>query len=257
MLRLFFLLFLISTQSAFALYNGNPSAPMMPESGLFISKEEWFGVKEGYICDYVYNQPLRVEGHKKNKTYHCLSQFGVITANFNDRVEIFGNLGVLSSEIVQDLHSDTKIAYRTSNHFAWGVGGRAILAYWGDVQLSANASYVESNPNLSSLKVNSTSYSVKEAELNYNQWQVGIGVSYRIDWFIPYIGVDYINFRTRIGNLNAIKFLIPSKHVIFKDTYPCGIFLGFGLSAHHAVSMNVELRVINENAITASADFKF
>ena len=226
MRRLYLSLLLLSTQSAFALYNGNPSAPMMPESGLFISKEEWFGVKVGYICDYVYDQSLRVEGpqidhgHKKNKNYYCLSQFGVITANFNDRVEIFGNLGVLSSEIVQDLHSDTKISYRTLNHFAWGVGGRAILAYWGNLQLAANASYVESNPNLSALKVNSNSYSVKGAGLDYNQWQVGIGASYRINWFIPYIGFNYTNFRMRIENLSAIKSLIPSKHVTFKDTLP-------------------------------------
>jgi Chlamydia major outer membrane protein len=263
MRRLYVLLLLLSQQTVFALYNGNPSSPMMPESGLFISKEEWFGVKVGYMCDYVFEQSLRVEGRqlkqrqKKSSPYHSLAQFGVMTANFNDRVEVFGSLGALSSEITQHLHSGTKIAYRTSNHFAWGVGGRAILAYWGNVQLGCNASYVGSNPNLSSLKVNSHSSSVKRAELDYNQWQVGIGASYRLRWFIPYVGFDYTNFRMRIENLSAIKFLISDQHITFKDTYPCGAFVGFGLSAHHAISMNVELRLINENAVTVSADFKF
>jgi hypothetical protein len=248
---------------ALALYNGNPSFPMMPETGLFISKDQWFGLKVGYEFDWVYDRRLRMEGQrlehcsKKVQTYESFSNFGVITLNFNDRVEIFGTLGAMSNEISQRPFSETKISYHTDAQFTWGVGGRAILAYWGDLQVSVNAAYVKSDPSLSSLKVNGNRYSTRPTEIDFSQWQIGIGASYRINWFIPYIGVDHSDFRMRIEHLDVIKFLIPSKHVTFKDSYPIGVFLGFGLSPHRAFNFNIEARFINENAVSLSADFKF
>ena len=246
-----------------ALYNGNPSLPMMPESGAFISKDYWIGVKAGYAFDYVYDRQLHMTGktpdhsHRKVQKYNSVSNFGVVTLNFNDRVEAFGLLGSMSAELSQHLFENVKVSYDTQTHFAWGAGGRAILAYWGDLQFAINASYVRSDLPLSSLKVNGRSYAKKQAELDFQEWQVGIGASYRCRWFIPYLGVDYSDFRSRIEHLNTIKFLFPKKHVTFKETYPMGLFFGFGLSPARAFNVNVEARLINENAVSVSADFKF
>lgn len=257
----FTLLFL--SIKGFALYNGNPSLPMMPEVGAFIPKEVWFGIKGGYEFDFVYDRKLRMEGQhlkhckKSVHTFESLSNFGVLTFNFNDRVELFTTLGEMSFEIKHTPLSQKKITYHTPAHFTWGVGGRAILAYWGDIQVSVNSAYLQSTPTLSSLKVGNQSYSTRHTEFDFTQWQVGMGVSYRVQWFIPYIGFDFSNFRTRIEHLSSIEFLIPDQHVTFKDSYPCGIFLGFGLSPHRAFNVNFEARFINENAISVSADFKF
>lgn len=263
MRRFALLLLLVLPLRAFALYNGNPSFPMMPETGIFIAKEDWLGVKAGYEFDYVYDRKLHLEGQhlehcsKRVQEYHSLANYGVVTINFNDRVEIFSTLGAMSFKIAHHPFPDTKVSYHTGTHFTWGVGGRAILAYWGDLQVSVNAAYVKSDPRVSSLEVNGKSYSTRQAEIDYSQWQVGIGVSYRVNWFIPYIGVDYSDFRARIEHLNSIKALFPDKHVTFKDSYPSGLYLGFGLSPDRAFNMNVEVRLLNENAVSASADFKF
>lgn len=262
--RLLFLLsLLVLPLHLFSLYNGNPSLPMMPEVGLFIPKEKWIGFKAGYQFDNVYDRKLHMEGQhldgcrKSVQKYESLTNFGVATINFNDRVEVFGNLGSMSCEISHHPFSDTRISYHTPTHFIWGVGGRAILAYWGDLQVALNAAYAQSDLQLSSLKVNGSSYPKGHAEIDFSEWQVGIGVSYRLKWFIPYIGADYSDFRARIEHLDSIELLIPSKHVTFKETYPLGIFLGFGLSPHRAFSFNAEARFINENAVSLSADFKF
>ena len=45
--------------------------------------------------------------------------------------------------------------------------------------------------------------------------------------------------------------------IVFKEVYPFGIFLGFGLSAEKGLNINFEVRFINENAVSASGDFKF
>lgn len=260
---LFLLPFVLWSTGAFGLYNGNPSLPMMPETGAFISREAWFGVKIGYELDYVYDRKLRMQGQhlehssKKVHTFNSLRNFGVLTLNFSDRVEIFSTLGVMSCDLSHTPFSDTKISYKTDSAFAWGVGGRAILAYWGDIQVSVNAAYLQSTPSLSSLRVGSSTYSTHGTEFDYTEWQIGMGVSYRFSWFIPYIGADFSNFRTRIEDLDSIRATLPSRHATFKDVYPCGIFLGFGLSPNRAFSVNFEARFINENAVSVTADFKF
>jgi hypothetical protein len=247
----------------FALYNGNPSFPMMPEQGTFISREDWFGAKAGYQFDDVYDRRLclahrRVEGQsKKVQEYDSLSNQGVLTFNFNDRVEIFGTCGVFSFGLSQHPFEDTTVKYRAGTHLAWGVGGRAILAYWGDLQIGVNAAYLQSNLPLSSVKVNHEPYSTGHAQAQFREWQVGAGISYRSSWFIPYLGVDYSDFRTKIEHLNSLEFLFKNNHMVFKEEYPFGIFLGLGISPYKRFNINFECRFLNENAVSASGDFKF
>ena len=93
--------------------------------------------------------------------------------------------------------------------------------------------------------------------MDFREWQVGAGVSYRIKWFVPYLGVDYSDFRAKIEHLGALHFILPNNHLTLKDSYPMGLFLGFGLSPEKAVNVNVEARLINENAFSVSADFRF
>lgn len=257
------LVFLILPLSLVALYNGNPSLPMMPEDGMFISKEDWLGIKMGYEFDDVYDRQLHMAGKvpdhslEKVQKYHSLSNFGVLTLNLNDRFEVFGLLGSMSCKLSQHLFKNTKVSYDTQTHFAWGAGARAILAYWGDLQLALNAAYVDSCLPLSSIKVNGSSYAKKQAQFDFCQWQVGMGISYRCSWFIPYIGVDYSDFRLKAEHLNGIGFLFPKKQVTFKEEYPMGLFFGFGISPTRAFNLNIEVRLINENALSFSGDFKF
>lgn len=262
-MRIFWFLFLFLPLSAFALYNGNPALPAMPESGLFISEDFWFGVKTGYEVDYVFYRQLHLKGkglhglRKRGKDFTSLSNFGVLTFNFNDRVEIFTTLGTMSAHFSQRPLEDKTVSYHTDSNFAWGVGGRALLAYWGELQATVNAAYVQSDLNLSSLKVNGHSYSTRDAEANFIEWQVGAGISYRVDWFIPYFGVDFSDFRSRFEHLRSISFIFPKKHVTFKESHPIGLFLGFGVSADKGFALNIEGRIINEYAVSASADIKY
>lgn len=262
MLQLIFL-FLVLSLKAFALYNGNPSFPMMPETGMFIPREAWFGVKTGYQFDDVYDRCLQMahrhaeNQRKKVQEYDSLNNQGLLTLNFNDRAEVFGSLGEMSFELTQRLFKNTKISYRANSHLAWGVGGRAILAYWGNLQVGVDAAYLQSNLPLSSIKVNGSSYEKKDPGAEFRQWQIGAGLSYRFSWFVPYLGFDYSDFRMEINDLNSLKFLFHRNHIVFKEVYPFGIFLGFGLSAEKGLNINFEVRFINENAVSASGDFKF
>jgi hypothetical protein len=256
-------LWLFLPVSLWAMDNGNPSFPMMPEEGMFISKEKWFSFKTGYEFDRVFDRKLHMVGqglkHSREKVqkYDSLSNLGVLTLTFNERVELFTKLGAMSCKLSQTPYSDTRVSYHTNTDFVWGVGGRAILAYWGELQLGIDAAYMQSDLSLSRIEVNGKSYPKRKAEMDYREWQIGLGVSYRLHWFIPYFGVDYSDQRSRIEHLNSLKFLFPEGHVTFKESYGTGLFMGFGLAPDRVFNLNVEVRVINENAVSVSADLKF
>ena len=260
-MRFLFQILIFAPLSAFALYNGNVSLPMMPERGVFISKNACFGFKTGYELDWVYDCDLDLDTHhlpkKQTHDYASLTQFGVLTLNFNDRVELFGNMGSLSCHWNHRVDATHKISYVGDPSWAWGVGGRAILAYWGDLQLGVNAAYVQSHPSLSSLKVNNQSYSHKHVKIDLNPWQVGAGLSYRFGWFLPYIGIDYLNQTLEVEDLDSLAFLLPRKTTLFKNKHPLGLFLGAGLGPEVGFNINIEARFINEYGCSVSADFKF
>ncbi len=238
--------------SGFALYNGNPSLPMMPERGVWISKDAWAGLKIGGLVDWVYDCPL--EGHGRD--YHSLGEWGVLTLNFSDRVELYTTLGTLSCSWHQS-HEGSSIFYKTNSEFAWGVGGRAILAYWGELQLSLNAAYEQASPSLSQLRVDGQSYSISGGSVHFNPWQIGAGISYRWGWLVPYIGVDYLNLTLEAEELRSLAFLIPKERSFFSAPQPWGVFFGFGVGPPVGVNLNLEARILSEYAGSVSADFKF
>jgi hypothetical protein len=235
----FFLLFLFQTGGMHALYNGNPSFPMMPEEGLFFQKEGWLTVKAGYEWDDLFDRKLTVREHKPHlkrtvKDYEGMGNLGVVTLGCNDRVEVYGGAGAMQAEIRYRPHSDIRLKYETGYRFAWMVGGRALLAYWGSTQLGVDAKYFQFDPQIDRLELNGSSINPQGAYYHYREWQVGIGVSHRMKWFIPYAGLKYADVRSKFRHLNAVSWIFPDKHFTMKNKYPMGVFIGCGVSIHSA-----------------------
>lgn len=247
---------------AFSLYNGNPSFPMMPENGLFTGKNAWFGIKVGYEWDDVFDRNLRVKNHhdeirRKVRKYEGIGNFGTLTLGLADRVEVYTTLGAVSARIHQQPLSHVPITYRSDNQFAWSVGGRGILAYWGDLQLGVNAAYFRYSPKVDSLHVKSASIPHSEAGFHYCEWQVGLSVCYRIGLLYPYIGFKYANVRAKFYHLNAIADIIPEKHFTLENKYPIGLLFGCGLAPEKGFAINAEIRLVDETAVTLSGDLRF
>ena len=59
-------LFLLLFTSLFAIHNGNPSEPNMPELGAFISCDEWWGFKLGYEWDYTFDKRVKIRDRKSS-----------------------------------------------------------------------------------------------------------------------------------------------------------------------------------------------
>ncbi len=260
--QIYLFLALLPCVFSHALYNGNPSFPLMPEEGLFIPAESWFGAKFGYEWDYTFNHPLKVkdpgDGIRRHvQTFQSMGNAAVVTLILRDRVEAYGTFGVMQAEIDQNPKSGTHLKYSTNQDFCWEVGGRAILIYWGKAQLGVDAKYFEFSPSMQSVKANGSSVNAKKIGMLDKEWQVGVSASYRLSWFIPYIGIKHCNVDLHFSELDALSFIFPSKHESMSARHEIGVFLGFGLCPKRGFNVNAEVRLLDETSVTLSGDIRF
>ena len=245
-----------------ALYNGNPSFPMMPEEALFFPKDSGITLKAGYEWDDVFNQRLTLKKNqdylnRKVRQYHTTSQFGTVTLGFNDRVEFYGAMGAMTARSQFHPYSSGTIKYHTDSSFAWDIGGRAILAYWGDTQLGVDAKHIQFNPTIKSMTLQHHSLHPHKVSYQYRQWQIGLGASHRFGLVVPYLGVNYSHVHLKFHNLKTLGGVFPDSHVTMKNRFPFGLFMGCGFSLVRALDLNAELRLIDETAVTISGDIRF
>ncbi len=245
-----------------ALYNGNPALPMIPERGLFIGENAWVGLKAGYEWDIVAERNLELKGnsqglHRKVRTADFLGNFGVATLGIADRVELYGVFGSVSSHTTYRPLSGIETKFKVDSQFAWEIGGRVILAYWGNLQLGIDAKYFSYSPEIDRLTVNHEHVRESGAGFHYNEWQVGAGVSYRFRYVVPYLGMKYSNVRSKFYHLNSIESLFPRKHFTLENKYPIGFFVGCAVVPEKWVDLSAELRFLDEFAFTLSADVRF
>ncbi|MCH9630053.1 MAG: Major outer membrane porin [Chlamydiia bacterium] len=245
--------FVLASCGAHALYNGAPSLPHVTETGFFFNKDDWFALKVGYQGDLLIDRSLRPTNNRIKRMdvfgYH-LNQ-GVITANFVDRFEVYSSLGAAKFFIEPRVTETTRLSMETGNRFTWGVGARGVLYEVSKFTFGMDVKYQEANPSFQWISLNGAPIGpTGGAKLKYQEWQIGLGVSYRIELFTPYIVGRYCQTLSRykhfpLGLLanNATSFRVKSRKKF-------GISVGATLSSGNIFDMDFEARMIDETAAT-------
>jgi hypothetical protein len=94
------------------------------------------------------------------------------------------------------------------------------------------------------------------SKISFYEWQLGVGASYEVDIFNPYLGVKYSNAGARFKHLPP-GFLPTGRHFKTKNRRKFGMVLGTTLSNGNRFAANVEARLIDEQALTLAASIKF
>lgn len=256
-------LLLIFSFPLFALYNGNPSEPSMPELGVWISNNDWWGIKLGYQWDQTYEKRIKVE-ERISSVRERFDQFfsrkneAVLIFNASDRFEVYGRLGVMKLDLSQRPEDDVKLEYHTDDQFLWGVGGRVILVYWDEVVMGVNALYSGSFMRISELMENGNPRRTAGARFKYSEWQVGIGFSREIGIFVPYLGLAYSSLNSRLYNIpNDPSFTTVIADEELEAREPFILVLGLGLNKGKNISVNLESRLVGEKAISLTGVIRF
>jgi hypothetical protein len=86
---------------------------------------------------------------------------------------------------------------------------------------------------------------------------VDLALSYRIEIFSPYIGLKYSDVRAKIGQFQTTIANNGSGSNVFNNRYPVGVFIGCSLTTGKYFMLNLEGRLVDEEAVTISGDVRF
>lgn len=242
---------------------GNPSAPRILEEGFFIPKKCWANVRAGYEGDFVFDGQMEQdeEGSGSVDRYTQTTNAGSVALNLLERLDLYGVFGssrVCAEWRFSDMADRVRNAeIETSHNFLWAVGGRAILFTWGNWDLGFGGRYSALHNHVQWLTIDGSNASVAGARCRWREWQANVGVSYHIDLFTPYIGVGYLNVRTALDGLTSSIADLGSRRDHFKNRIPAGIYLGCTLSTGKYFMLNVEARLVDEEAVSLSGEFRF
>ncbi len=256
-----FALLLIASTALYAAPIGNTSAPEIIQKGFVTS---WINFRVGYEGDFVADGRMRQydEGQGRVDTYKQWTNSGTFTLNILERLDVYGVFGSSRTEAdwrFEDIAAGTvtRIELKTEHNFLWAVGSRAILCKWCNTALGMGGRYASCKSQPISLTSNGVAESVSGSHFQWREWQINLDLSYKIDFFIPYIGAKYSNARTRLEDFSVpiSAELVGSNR--FKNRIPVGLYIGCTLSNGKYFMFNLEGRLVDEEAVTVSGDFKF
>lgn len=230
---------------------GNTSAPELIKKGFFIPQDSIASARAGYEGDFVADARMQQHewGSGRVDSYTQETNAGTVTLNFLNRIDIYSLFG--SSRTCADWRftseGDThRVQLETLYNFLWGVGARGILYETGCFAFGTGGRFEQAEYDTLWMTIDGVVQKVDNMELHWRVWQINLDVSYKIDLFTPYIGVKYSNVRSSIEGMHR-----------FENRTPVGIFIGCSLSSGKYFMLNIEGRLIDEEAVTISGDFRF
>ena len=124
--------------------------------------------------------------------------------------------------------------------------------------MGVNALYQNASLNIDSLSVNQKPLPSKEAGISYKEWQVGLSFSREIGIFVPYIGLAYASMDSILRDLPITSIIKPKlESQTIGNREPFILYLGVGLTKGQMFAINIESRLIGEQAISFFANLRF
>lgn len=243
---------------------GNTSAPDIIQEGLFVPCDSWLDIRAGYEGDFVADGRMKQYAQSTGRvdTFQQWTNSGTVTINVVDRVDIYGIFGSSKAEAdwrFGNLSSGTvtRIELESKYSFLWGAGGRAILYEWCRTSLGLGGRYSSCHYQPDWLTSDGLIQPTAGSHFSWREWQINLDISYKIDLFTPYIGLKYSNAQAKLKHFSVPISQNQSQSNSFENRIPVGLYLGCALSSGKFFMLNLEGRVIDEEAVTISGDFRF
>jgi len=258
-----FLFVLFYAHNLFALPIENPASPLYIKEGLLIPANSWGSIRIGYEGDFTTNgkmtQPLSNEYVDNFKLYGNNASF---TVNLLNRLDIFALFGATKIKADWRYHLDPitffRVEAQTKYAFSWTAGAKAVLFEWGKASLSFGGRYFYTNPKITQLLIDNIAFDLESSYMLQKAWQIDAGLSYKIDFLIPYICVSYAQRTCTITTEPPIVITADYSNTLkMKNRKNWGCTLGCGITNGKFFACNLEARLINEEAVTISGEFRF
>lgn len=234
----------------------------------------------GFYGDYVFNRHLEVDqGNTKDRDIEKTELYtnaGYLAVNFWDRIDIFGTLGASNIRIDGNVivfqgtftaaAGGNRFRIESETDFSWSIGGRGTLYECGCFSFGAETQYFFTRPEMKRITYDDQSSVMQSnysdfAEMKYQEWQFGLGISYRIWNFVPYLGIKYswadLDLDRALiadinGNANTTDYF-PNAD----NQFHWGYAVGVSLVDCEKASLTLEARYPDEKAVYVNGQIRF
>jgi hypothetical protein len=93
--------------------------------------------------------------------------------------------------------------------------------------------------------------------MRWSEWQIDLDIAYKIDLLVPYIGVKYAKQFAKVVTASLPISNSGLKFLSMQSRQPLGMVVGCTLTTGKYFMLNVEGRLIDEQAVTISGDIRF
>ncbi|MFH1868370.1 MAG: hypothetical protein ABH843_05315 [Candidatus Omnitrophota bacterium] len=248
---------------------GSTATPALLKSAIVSKDDESakVGIIGGFEYDSTNDRKLNGQRGKTDLRFYD-AKLGLV---FGDRIFLYGigGTGFLEAKF-RDNGSDFKM--ETNTDLTWGVGANIVLyeviLYDFDstvLRLGIDGKYRGTKFEIDRVMINEgTIYEipnsiVTDSAIEYNDWQIAGAVSWQWKSLVPYAGIKYSDasgeMRTTVSGTKYQQDIAGENNL--------GVFLGAEyiikdpITDTEAVSVNVEYRIIDEEALSLSCAVRF
>lgn len=284
------MLSILACGAAHALPVGNPSDASLLTDGLFweglcqdlcdpcFSWWDAWSFRVGFYGDYVFNRHLEVDssdevvdpGVIRKTTIN--TNAGYLALNFFDRLDVFATLGAtnfglqsneLNFALIPGFTDNGAFELASSTSFSWSIGGRATLWECGCTALGLEGQYFSTHPRVSRVSRDTLMSNYLDSPMKYHEWQVGLGISHRIQMFVPYVAVKWSGSKADFNNevfvvaLSGGTDAFTGELVNLKNARHWGYAVGVTFVDCEKASIAVEGRFGDEKAVYVNGQIRF
>ncbi|MCP5469956.1 MAG: hypothetical protein H7A36_05570 [Chlamydiales bacterium] len=201
-----------------------------------------FSLRVGFWGDYQFNRYMETNTGCSAKrdvdVTRITTNAGYIAGNFWDRFDIFGTLGTTQidmwgdagiwSAITPGTPANTVVQTGaadfhmwTTTDFSWSIGVRGTIWECGCTSIGAEFQYLQSRPDLKFFDLlqggdlvtgnaSAPSFRTRQAfgncfRVKYYDWQIGLGISHRINMLVPYAAIRWNSAKIFMGDARLLQ----------------------------------------------------
>lgn len=245
-----------------AMLIGNPAEPSLDKTGLFTPPDSWVSLRIAFLEDYVYHQrfedEFKLDGVERTKTNAELStNAGMVTLNFEDRLDLYGILGASRLQLNQEIFSTMQ--------FSWGFGGKLLIFEAKNLSFGLDIKYFVANQKPRYFLADGLPFNVvQNFKFKYNEMQFALGMCYQYTWLAPYFYATYLITKIDPDPTIALvqwplddTVLVDAECKSFVAKRRWGMAVGATLLSGSKATLSVESRMFNQNAIDVNLDVRF
>ena len=145
-------------------------------------------------------------------------------------------------------------SFDTDSGFYWGTGATLVvfekqITDEDFFRLGFDAKYRGTKFDINTIP----GFVVNESDWSYHEWQIGFAASFQLFDFVPYAGMKYSDVKS------DLSYTIRSNEYSFdldvEDNF--GFFAGIGFNIKDCASFNLEMRFMDEQAVTVGGMIRF